>query len=80
MEVPNREDYRGELKGLCGNMDGQPESNDPTHGGWDNYANDQAHGQCDGGSAPLPEPCSRVRRGNGGGGGGARGCYSPWFL
>ena len=57
IEVPDGNDYRGRLEGLCGNMDGDVEQMMVT---WDEYAEKWAEGTCSGSTKPLPEPCKAV--------------------
>ena len=62
VEVPDSEQYHGKMEGLCGNMDGQPEEQDPLFTTWDEYGNVQAQAQCTGATSPMPDPCKAVSR------------------
>ncbi len=62
VEVPDREDYRGKLEGLCGNMDNNPESEMSLFTTWDKYGEQNAEGLCQGATQPMPAPCEEVRR------------------
>ena len=60
VEIPDHEGYHGKMEGLCGDLDGVPESEDPLFTTWDDYGNQHAEGLCSGATQPMPAPCAAV--------------------